>query len=346
MLLYSEAIIGFADHLKSLIKKILRAEVSVRVFSDRFHYKQISYPIKVVIYNHLSHLGHFDPEFLELGFHEELMHASKEEITCVIRHEIAHYLTFIEHGIEAQPHGPRFKAFCKQMGWDSETAAASMSLSHQAKSELLRKVSKLMALSQSSNPHEAELAMLKSREILLKHQLHAPSQEEGVALQRILKQKKVDGKMRCIAQILSTFFVSIVYRKGKGCVCLDVLGKKANVEIAEYVASVLEFRLEELWAATKLKGLVAKNSFFRGLAQGYCNKVKALKVDLQESQAVMVIENQLLAAQALVYPHLRSQKTSNQHCESAAKLGIAAGKSLQIQPALSSNTSKVEMISC
>ena len=50
-------------------------------------------------------LGYFDPNFYELGFHECLMHSSREQLQDIIRHELAHYMTFIEYGAGIQQHG-------------------------------------------------------------------------------------------------------------------------------------------------------------------------------------------------------------------------------------------------
>ena len=76
-----------------------------------------SYPIQIVIFNDRNMLGYFDPTFYELGFHERLMYSRKEQLHEVIKHELAHYITFITHGEGVQAHGPEFRAFCQSMGW-------------------------------------------------------------------------------------------------------------------------------------------------------------------------------------------------------------------------------------
>ena len=61
-------------------------------------------------------LGYFDSNFYELGFHECLMQSSREQLSNVIRHELAHYMTFINYGEAVQPHGAEFRAFCQANG--------------------------------------------------------------------------------------------------------------------------------------------------------------------------------------------------------------------------------------
>lgn len=118
MLVYSKKIIQFVNEIKSIVKEVLSGEIGVKVHGNRFYDRQMtSYPIKVVIFNANSMLGYFEADFYELGFHETLMHSSKELLRNVIRHELAHYMTFIHHGATAKPHSEEFRAFCQKMGW-------------------------------------------------------------------------------------------------------------------------------------------------------------------------------------------------------------------------------------
>jgi len=156
-----------------------------------------------------------------------------------------------------------------------------------------------------------------------------------------LRQKKENAKMRSIAKILETFFVNTVYRKTKEAIYLEISGTAVNVEIAEYVKDVLDRELERLWSQTKLeypelKGSVAKNSFFLGVAKGYCDKVGALKkMDGEyETRGIILIEAGLSEARRLLYPRLSGQRSRGSHCEESAKLGKLRGKDLTIKPSL------------
>ena len=104
------------------------------------------------------------------------------------------------------------------MGWGEEVYKATSAwrgtrnASEMEESGVLRKVQKLMALATSSNKHEAEQAMIKSQQLLLKHNIESKyiggEDEEKIFLKRIMKQKKENAKMRSIANILETFFVN------------------------------------------------------------------------------------------------------------------------------------------
>lgn len=347
MIIYSQKIIRFLREIKSALKKILIQEVGVKVHGERFYVGRASYPIQVVIFNQGNSLGYFDSSFFELGFNECMMHVVQKELHNVIRHELAHYFTFIRHGETAQPHSPDFRAFCRQMGWGEEVYQATFRLETAAQEEesaIFRKVKKLMALSASSNQHEAEQAMIKSQQLLMKHNIEAryleDEEEEKLVLKRLLKQKKKGAKMCAIANILQTFFVSIVFNRAGAFTYLEVLGSAVNVEIAEYVAAFLHAEMEKLWDTTQLTGTVAKNSFFLGLAQGYCKKIDALKREYQsaEKQALMVIEKKLSVAQALVYPHLSKSRSGGRYSREASLLGEQMGRKLTINPALKSTS--------
>ena len=291
MQVYSQKIVRFVEEIHSFVKVILSKEVGLKCVGDRFYNRKgtYSYPLKAVVFNNKGCLGYFDSEFYEMGFHERLMHTGKDKLLSVIRHEIAHYLAFIEHGDHIMSHGAEFKEICIKYGWDDRASICleeEESFKHE--SDICRKIRKLMALQNSTNKNESESALLKSSQLLLKHNIDASylcEEEERVVLKRIYKAKRENAKMRAIALILETFLVKIVYNRTKEFTYLEIMGADVNVEIAEHMAHVLDSRLEFLWKGAKavgdFSGKVAKNSFFLGVASGYCKKVEALKERIQ-----------------------------------------------------------------
>jgi hypothetical protein len=342
----------FIVEIKGVLKEILIKEVGLKVIGDRFYdaSQNSSYPIQIVIFNDRNLLGYFEPAFYELGFHLCLMSAKKEQLRNVIRHELAHYIICMKYGGAVQPHGSVFRQFCASMGWGEEVYKASALLDSEQnvvqaeESSVLRKVKKLMALASSSNENEAELAMIKSQQLLLKHNVESESlcvdEEDQAVLKCILGQKRVGGKMRAIARILQTFFVHVIFRKARDLTYLEILGSSVNVEIALYVASFLDGELEKLWHQAQrmgsARGVMAKNSFFRGLAKGYCAKIEALQYTHSPdvTGALMVIEKQLTSMSSMVYARLSSAKSYAGHCQASSTLGEQMGKQLTINPAV------------
>ncbi len=351
MFIYSKKIFLFIQEIKSTIKEILKKEVNLKVHNDRFYNwsQSYSYPIKIVIYNNKPILGYFNADFFELGFHERLMIAPKSQLHSIIRHELAHYLVFIKHGANIQSHGQEFKTFCKDMGWGEEISNATFTIDEEhfqgdnERSAILRKIEKLMALASSSNENEAEQALIKSRELLQKHQIeekYLNGDDELYIRKRILEQRRETAKMRAIGQILETFFVNIVYSRGGPFIYLEVLGKKENVEIAEYVSDVLDHEFERMWDHAKkniyFKGAVAKNSFFLGIAKGYCSKVQALmrRTHQHLSHSLMVIEKQLIEIQNQVYSNLSTKRSKGTYCPRSASYGEMMGNQLNLKAAI------------
>lgn len=361
MIVYSKKIVRFVREIKFLIREILMNEAGFHVLGDRFYDPEgrFSYPIKVVMYNTKTMLGYFDPNFYEIGMHECLMYAHQKQVHEIVRHELAHYLTFINYGASVQAHGNEFRTVCWALGWGEGVYRATcclegeVDLSGGEESSVLRKVKKLMALATSSNSYEAEQAMIKSQQLLLKHHIESEyiyaEDEEKIFLKRILKQKRENAKMRAIAQILQTFFVSVVYNRGGDHTYLEILGNSTNIEIAEYVADVLQNELERLWTQAKqeanLKGMVAKNSFFFGIAKGYCNKIQSLKKEYgkEAMHTLMVIEKQLVDGKAMAYSRLSSKRGQGSYCPESSALGEQMGRQLNINPAVDKSSGHAQL---
>lgn len=353
MFIYSKRIVRFIEALKGIVKQVLYIEVGLQVSGNRFYDRRgwSSYPINIVAFNDRNSLGYFDPEFYELGFHLCLIHADHNRLFNVVRHELAHYIQFINEGHVDHFHGPTFRELCKGFGWGEEVYRATMKLDEEAiaspahDSALLRRIQKLMALSSSTNQHEAELAMIKAQQLLMKHNIEAGSLDEAnqeqYHLKRILKSKRQNAKMNAIARILATFFVSTVYIRVKDYTYLEILGRPHNVEIAEYVAHFLDRELDALWQQAKrqygnLKGQTAKNSFFRGIARGYNQKIEALKRQYtdQQTASLMLLENQLERAQEMAYERLKNSTSHARHCHTSSAIGEEVGRNLTINPSL------------
>lgn len=353
MIVYSEKITKFVKEIKRALKEILMEEAHLKVRGDRFYNKKEthSYPIKIVIFNDLRKLGYFDPNFYELGFQQSVCHCSQDKLHNLIRHELAHYLTFIFYGNVEFPHGPEYRSICDDLDWGKDVYEATTTLDKvplEQKGSLVRKIQKLIALGRSSNPNEASQAILKSRELLLKHNIdYLGDSSEEVFLKRILHQKRKNSKMEAIAHILETFFVSTVYNHGIDGICLEILGSSVNIEIAEYIAHILKVELDHLWEQSKLKGLAEKNSFFYGVAKGYCDKVEALKkVQLKESgNALLIIAQKLEGAKAMAYGRLSISKSQRKLSKSALLLGKQMGKGLRFKKAVYTSASDIKHLS-
>ena len=216
--------------------------------------------------------------------------------------------------------------------------------------KLVSKIQKLLSLAGSSNPHESEAATLKANELMINYNLErlrltnheSHENEETAYVKRILHGKKNSAKYHAIYDILLLFMVKPVFNYGKDGFYLEVIGEKSNVLIAEYIGSYLDNELERLWKKQKeltphLKGLSMKNSFMRGVAKGYKEKMELSKRKLLEGDKnLILLEGSLQTKVNLVYPrlsHTTSQRGAG--CQESEHQGKNSGKGLFIPRALS-----------
>lgn len=354
MIIYDETSFAFIRKSEKILRSVI-ANIGLTVGRSRFQVGKILYPIHIVVFDG-PELAHFNAPFYQIGLNRKLVYGAKESVLReILQHELAHYLTFIEHG-EVQPHGPEFHETCRRYGFPVEVARATMDL--QSVNELkvgeldservLEKVKKLLQLSQSSNVHEAEAATLKANEILLRHNLSFvnSSDDEPLYLERLLPRKRKDSKLMAIYEILRHFIVRPVLSQGKGVCCLEVSGTKTNVELAQYVANFLDRELDDLWLKAKkefrLSGLKARNSFYLGVASGFDMKMKSMKEKFSDTdrRALRVIEGELDQKVARIYRRLSSSSSSNSIDGKAHSLGHESGKSLTIRKGVESNSAK------
>jgi len=273
---------------------------------------------------------------------------------------LAHLICYLEFGSQIRSHGIEFRQICQRYHWGEEVykAAASLEIENQKVSnsldeeKVMDKIKKLLSLAQSQNPHEKEMATLRANDLITKYNLehtrkfsfsNSNEVEEEVCTECVLFFSRISQKYLTISSILRHFFVYPVFSKNDRGGYLEVCGDKTNVEIASYVASFLDNSLEDLWQKTKreknLSGIPMKNSFFRGLAQGYDEKIlkqqemfKTYNSNLGKD--LIILEKKLKQKVNIAYSHLGSVQSRGQHSVSAHEIGKQKGKNLQIHAGL------------
>ncbi|HXH31018.1 MAG TPA: DUF2786 domain-containing protein [Bacteriovoracaceae bacterium] len=347
MLVYDSTTIAFIQKAEAILKEIL-TKVGISVCRSRFELNNRLYPINVVAFEGQD-WGHFVPAYYQIGLNRKLTYSAKDSVVRdILKHELAHYLTFILHGT-VSAHGREFKQLCEDFGFPPDVASATMNLdlSNLAKEgdlaseRILSKVKKLFELASSSNTHEAELATLKANQLLLRHNLdYLKDPQAPVYLNRILIQPRKDAKIVAIYDILKHFIVKTVLSHGKDTCSLEVSGTHTNVTLASYVAEFLNRELDQLWATTKvehnLSGLRAKNSFFHGVAMGFDEKMSRSLETLnpEDKRALVVVQKQLTFDTQVIYKRLRSSRSSRLSDAEATAHGFVKGHSLTIRNAV------------
>lgn len=352
MIIYDQTSIAFIRRSEEMLREILSG-IGIPLKRSRFSIGGYLYPIKVVVFEG-PELGHFNAPFYQIGLNKKLLFLAKDSvIRDILRHELAHYLTWIEYGV-VQPHGPEFKSTCRKFGFPDEVSQAQINLTEANSSKegdieaerVIEKVKKLLQLAQSSNVHEAELATMKANALLLRHNLDCiQSCDDGpLYMDRVLIQKKKDAKMVAVYEILKHFLVRPVISSGKGQCCLEISGTQTNVKLAVYIAHFLDKELDHLWQESKaeyaLQGLRAKNSFLLGIARGFNLKMESSKHDLSvaDQKSLVSVEKNLDAKIRQIYGRLSSSRSDHQTDERAGAVGIMKGRSLTIRQGVETST--------
>jgi len=339
--------------------------MGLEVRRERFLLGNITYPLSLVAFEKKNMLGFFDPHNYQIGLHKRLIYQAKSSvIKDILRHEMAHYMDFIENKALLHPHGSKFKAICSRYGWGANISSATCDIEMEnqkregelEQERILSKVSKLLSLTSSDNVYESKLAWTKANRLLLMHNLQEisllPGNDEILSYcQRVLQNSRYSSKLGAIYEILKSFYVAPVLSYGQEGVYLEVVGSKVNVETAEYIAGHLDYELERLWTLARksnpeLKGSAKKNSFFVGVAKGFNQKMQQIQSSEFNKSDLLPIINQTELHLQQAYPRLsRSSGQRSGHCHMAEGLGREAGTSIQIKKSIKQSSQNPLLLS-
>ena len=280
--------------------------------------------------------------------------AKTDVIKNILRHELAHFLTALHYGYDVPAHGWKFKEVCKKYGWGEDVQAAQGDIQSEnneiegdiPSEKIITKIKKLMSLAQSDNQHESELATAKANQLLLQHNLKRVThlefeKERNTYVKNILDSKQINAKMSAIFEILSTFYVRPIFHQGVGVVYIQVIGKRENVELADYVGQFLNRELERLWQINckkwHLSGNREKKWFMLGVAKGYKEKIRQYTEPIIKANGkdMALLQEDLDESTRLVHPHLGSVRHSRSNPSTrSGQIGHKAGSNLSINPAI------------
>lgn len=341
--------------------QIMRDEMGLSLRRSRFLWQGYLYPLNFVVFEDPNKLGYYDHRAFQIGIHKKLMYLAKDEVLKnIIRHELAHLYVFLFHGKEAyqlQSHGREFHDVCKSFHWEKDVSRAYSDLSLENElfesdeefEKVKSKIQKLMALSQSDNPNEAQVATAKANDYLIKYNLrHLQESEAHIQWESVMRTvavaKKMNASMNGLYDILKYFHVQPIFNRKKEGVTLDVFGSHLNTEIADYMAKTLLFEFENLWKKKKLKdpkmkGMRAKNSYILGVAKGFAAKLETQHGELKkgpQGKALILLKKDLSHQFNLAFPRVSRQGGSSASIDGHAfGSGTRDGRNLNINPGLS-----------
>lgn len=292
----------------------------------------------------------------------------------ILKHEIAHQIcSEIFHSKEVA-HGAAFNRACDMLSLSEEYRRASGDLpenidcvinttsSSSEGQRFIDKISKLLALAESTNKNEATLAMQKANEFIKRYNIRRLDTNRETSYTYVIinkKKKRIEGYQRRICGILSNFFfVKIINTylydppSNQTHKTIEILGTKENVAIAEYCYHFLENQLSTLWAQNKQKykgnTRTEKNSYYTGLLRGFYDKLQEQRekpgsmmattedsIQQNNTHALIVAEDERLNDYvAMRFPRLRTlsrsgpkiyKKTYNEGIETGQKITLHKG---------------------
>ncbi|MDR1309619.1 MAG: DUF2786 domain-containing protein [Deltaproteobacteria bacterium] len=270
----------------------------------------------VDIFDGSSCWGFFNQETRHIGINSELILKHPWEVALgVLGHEVAHELVSILSPKAARnepPHGPSFQSFCERIRLHRVFRQAKIDLTENGpppspfgpqeanlkENPLLARIKKLLALSGSPEPREAEAALAKASELMTRHNIDAINDlggPEEFELWRIpLPSNRLDRRTHLLANIIQNhFFAKVVFSHSYDAATnrpvrtFDLLGRPINLGMANHVFHYLTERTETLWdrhrpvaASLGEKGRGAKGAFIANLLSSLDQKLSLAARDL------------------------------------------------------------------
>jgi Protein of unknown function (DUF2786) len=263
----------------------------------------------------------------------------------VLKHEMAHqYVSEVLGDPDGTPHGPTFRGLCDRLGIDARASGVPVAPGSEAPVEaearILGKIAKLLALAESANRHEAEAAMARAQELMLKHNLDAPVDRRGYGFRHLGTPtgRTTEAERRLGGILGSHFFVEAIFvpvwvaREGRRATVLEVCGSPVNLEMAAYVYDFLHAAADRLWIEYKRAQGVRSNrdrqTFLAGVMAGFHDKLGAQAKRSASQGLVWVGDPELSRYYRRRHPYIRHIRRSGAARTLAHAHGRTAGQNL------------------
>jgi len=300
-------------------------------------------------------LGYWSAEKKEICISRNLVYNHPwDSVREVLLHEMAHQ--FAEQTLDAEheaPHGPKFKKACHLLRANPKATGEYNLLREEIlgepyghKDKIMIRVKKLLALAESKNRHEAEMAMLKAHELIKKYNIDIISTVEDRNFFSIFVGKPTLRHHReeyHLAHLIQDFYFvqgmwvsAYVLEKEKMGRVLELSGAIENIKIASYVYDFVKNFINSQWQRyNKDKNLnrYRKSDFAAGVIAGFRSKLESnyfeKEIHKERSALIAMQDPQLKEYMKYKYPHTVSfSRSASSHDENIFKEGQRIGKKL------------------
>ena len=299
---------------------------------------------------------------------ELLMNYSWATVREILHHEMAHQLAHeVLGGKGEKSHGPTFQRACLMLRANPMASGTYPTLEdriHLEKSSdedrLMSRIQKLMALAESSNQHEAELAMTKANELMIRFNISfiqnkSPKTYESIFVGKPALRHSRD--QRSLSVLLYEFYYveciwlgAYVLEKQKMGTVLELSGTPQNLKVAEYVYYFVQNFIQSQWEQYKKKNKVSHHrrvDFAEGIIEGFryrlkrqrrrfkrnCSPEEKALIDLGDPQLKEYIHNR--------FPRLRTfRRTHSNPHEHIVNDGRRVGQNLVISKGVTNQSTQ------
>jgi hypothetical protein len=270
-----------------------------------------------------------------------------------LKHEMAHQFVDEVLGGEPEPHGPKFRRVCALRGIDpAATAGPAQGVATTKQDRIIDRVRKLLALAESSNQHEAELAASTAQRLILKFNVDLDARSgAGEQVYGYAHLGEPTGRLQAHQRQLASlliehFFVQAIwvstYRplEDKAGTVLEICGRPENLQMAEFVHDFVLRTVERLWKEhKKAKGIRSdrdRRSFMAGAVAGFSAKLRAKRAEAQREGLVWVGEAGVETYMRRRHPRTRSSRGTGRGRAEAYAQGQSAGRTIVLSRPMTS----------
>lgn len=269
-----------------------------------------------------------------------------EAVVETLKHEMAHqWVSEVMAIPDSQPHGDLFAQACELIGVLPSASVRTDDLSRKETDKVLSKIKKLLALADSTDVHEAALAMATANTLLLRHNLDmsAAINRPDYTVRRLgIPTRNIPVLNKLIGAILTEFFFveglwvhSYSATDNMDGRVFEVMGVSTNVELAHYVYDFLLRECESLWSAAKpsvtTNRTKAKREFMIGVLLGFQKRLRTERYVNAEKGLVWIKDSMLRTFFHQRYPKTRSMNSGAVHLSKALEDGKLAGEKLTLR---------------
>ena len=264
-------------------------------------------------------LGAWSGEHMEIMMSRQfVMNHPWDAVREVLIHEMAHQLAEQILQTTREPsHGKSFQEACRLLRANPKASGRYPTLHQRLKGKsygredrILSRIRKLMALAESSNPHEAESALMKASELIRKHNVDLLERNARRNYMSVFVGQPALRHTRDLyhlARLLQEFYCvegiwvpAFVIDKVKMGRALEISGTRRNVLTAGYVWDYIRGFIDAQWRGFNRTGRLnrfRKTDFAVGLIEGFREKLhnaSSIRLDATPSRTLVSIKDPLL----------------------------------------------------